>query len=164
MTAQAGNNGGGPNPAAAFAAVMQRAAPLPAPSARIVASDNVAEFIEACHTAVWAGLGEEVNELLPGVDVTEPRSVLKAYLLFLATEGLTRNSEDIDGERVKGWCERVQQRVWDLLGFKRQPGLLTMQLAFSLLGSEEHLTTAMRPLVWVVGDFAAIGLLRELRV
>jgi hypothetical protein len=147
---------------AAFAAATALARPLPAPASRIVASDTVAEFIDACDSAVVRGL-PDAGELLPGVDVAEPVEMLKAYLLFLAGEGVTCNSDAIDSARVKDWHARVTPRVWSLLGFRREPSLLTVQLAFSLLGQHAHVAAEMRALVWAVGDFAAIGLMPGLR-
>jgi hypothetical protein len=89
--------------------------------------------------------------------------MLKAYLLLLVNEGLMSNSEGIDSELVKAWHARVTPRVWTLLGFAREPGLLQVQLAFSLLGRHEHIAGELRAFVWAVGDFAAIGLMPGLR-
>jgi hypothetical protein len=147
---------------AAFASVTQAARPLPATTSPIVASDLVAEFIEACDSALNCCI-PDARELLPGIDVDQPDSMLKAFLLFLANQGLTSNSADIDAELVKDWHARVAPRVWLLLGFPREPGLLTVQLAFSLLGHQHHVAGDARGLVWAVGDFAAIGLMPGLR-
>lgn len=99
------------------------------------------------------------DELLPGIDVAQPVAMLKAFLLFLVTEALHANSDNIDGELVTAWHGRVTPRLWTLLGFRPEPSLLTVQLAFSLLGESEHLAPEMRALVWAVGDFAACGLM-----
>jgi hypothetical protein len=156
------SNGGGRNFAAAFAAVTQAARPLPTLSLPVIASNPVAEFIEACDSAL-AYCVPDAGELLPGIDVDQPEAMLKAFLLFLANQGLTSNSEDIDAQLVKDWHARVAPRVWLLLGFPRDPGLLSVQLAFSLLGQQQHVAGDARAFVWAVGDFAAIGLMPGLR-
>lgn len=155
-------NGGVRNHAAAFAAVMSVAAPLAPPVSPIAASENVADFIDACDTALSIGLPAS-GGLLPGVDTADEAAMLKAYLLFLVNESLTMSSEAINGERVAAWHGRLAPRVWHLLGFPREPSLLTVQLTFSLLGDYEHLAAEMRALVWTVGDFAASGLMPGLR-
>jgi hypothetical protein len=147
---------------AAFAAVNQNAQPLVRPASLIVASDTVAEFIDACDSAIVCGLPID-GDPLPGVDVEQPWSMLKAYLLFLANEGVMSDSDAIDGERVKDWHARVAPRVWSLFGFHREPSLLTVELAFSLVCDHEHVAAGMRALVWGVGEFAAIGLMPGLR-
>ena len=55
--------------------------------------------------------------------------------MFLANQGLTSDSEAIDAELVKDWRARVGPRVWTLLDFNTEPGLLTVQLAVSLARS-----------------------------
>jgi hypothetical protein len=115
-----------------FAAVLRPAAPLPRPVSLIVPSKTIAEFIDACDSAVVCGL-PVVGELLPGVDVEEPSCVLMAFLLFMATEGLFANCESITGELVTAWHTRVTPRVWRLLGYQSAPSLLSVELAFPLL-------------------------------
>ena len=147
---------------AAFAAATALARPLPAPASPIVASDTVAEFIDACDTAIGLVL-PATGELLPGVDVEQPAPMLMAYLLFLVNEGVHADCDAVDSARIKDWHARVAPRVWSLLGFRREPSLLTVQLAFSLLGQHAHVAAELRALVWAVGDFAASGLMPGLR-
>lgn len=150
------------NYAAAFNAVTAMAAPLPAPAASIVASENVAEFIDACDSAICCGMAVGADPL-PGVDVEKPWAMFKAYLLLLANEGVMTQSDTIDGELIKNWYVRVAPNVWRLLEFDRAPSLLTVQLAFSLLNEHGRLAAEMRALTWAVGDFAASGLMPGLR-
>jgi len=161
MTAN-GNSGGGVNPVAAFAAVMRPAAPLPLVRSLVVANETMVEFIDACDSALCCG-PPTVGELLPGIDVEQPAAMLKAYLLLLANEGLMSEGESIDVALVKSWHARVTPRVWTLLGFAHEPGLLQLQLAFSLHGRDEHIAGELRAFFWAVGEFAAIGLMPGLR-
>jgi len=147
---------------AVFAAATAAARPLPTSASRVVASDSLVEFIEACDTAIGLVLPAPA-ELLPGVDVEQPAAMLMAYLLFLVNKGVHADCDAVDGARVKDWYERVSARVWERVGFRRTPSLLQVQLAFSLLGESQHLAAELRALVWAVGDFAATGLLPGLR-
>lgn len=146
--------------AAAFANVFSPARPVAAPAGRPAAlvGMRVMEFLAACEAAVGTDRLAS-DDLLPGVDVEQPGAVLLAYLLFLATEALTPNAEQLTGDRVADWHRRLPPTAWKAMGFTRPPGLLALQLAFSLLADIQHLAAEVRALVWAVGDFAAIGLL-----
>jgi hypothetical protein len=161
MAAQPTN---GRNPAAAFAAVMSPAVPLPAPRGRIAASQPVEDFVEACDSAIDLAF-DDVDEadLTPGVDVEDPRAMLKAYLLFLAAGAPYGDGEAYDAGDVDDWFEMVTPRVWSLLGFARPPAHLMVGLAFSLLGARDHQAPELRALIWAVRDFAASNLMPGLR-
>jgi len=147
---------------AAFNSVTAAASPLPAPVKYVVASDSIAEFIDSCDSAICCGMAVGADPL-PGVDVERPWSMFKAYLLLLANEGLTPQSDALDSKLIKDWHARVTARVWRLLEFDGEPSLLTVQLAFSLLSEHGHLAPEMRALAWAVGDFAACGFMPGLR-
>lgn len=148
------------NFAAAFAAVTQAAQPLPPTTSRVVASDLVADFIDACDTAIGLAFDDPTTaDLTPGLDVEEPAAMLKAYLLFLASWSPHAGRESFDAADVDDWFEAVTPRVWLLLAFRSQPSRLAIGLAFSLLGDAEHQAPELRALLWAVRDFAASGLM-----
>jgi hypothetical protein len=148
------------NFAAAFAAVTQVAQPLPPPSSRVVASDLVTDFVDACDTAIELAFEDpSAADLTPGLDIEEPAAMLKAYLLFLACWAPYSNGEDHNAAEVDDWFELVTPRVWQMLGFRARPTRLSLGLAFSLLGGREHQAPELRALMWAVRDFAASGLM-----
>lgn len=149
---------------ALFNAATHSAAPPPLRVSRLVASDVVAQFVEACDTAIDLAFDTPgATELLPGVDVAMPFELLKAYLLFLATEGLCCAS-DIEAGVCEAWFEGVTSHVWKLLGFaERAPAKMTVQLAFTLIGQREHQAPELRALIWAIGDLAASNVMPGLR-
>jgi hypothetical protein len=159
-----GQRAGGRNYAAAFNSVTRAAVPLPAPVSRVVGSDAVAQFIDICDTALDLAFDEPGSAvLLPDVDVPTPEAVLKAYLLFLATEGIHPEAE-AGPARFDAWYERVTPPVWRLLGFEDDPpAKLVLSMAFSLLGQREHQAPEVRALIWALGDLASCNLLRGVR-
>jgi hypothetical protein len=147
------------NFAAAFNAVTRTAAPSPPRDARVLATELIAHFIDACDSALDLAFDEPgVAELLPGVDVAQPAAMLKAYLLFLATESRAAGGP-VPGA-VEGWYERVTPMGGRLLGFgERAPAKMMVGLAFSLIGEREHQAPELRALIWLVGDLAGCKLL-----
>jgi len=65
------NLGAAFNYAAAFNSVAAAVSPLPAPVKYVVASDSIAEFIDACDSAICCGMAVCADPL-PGVDVERP--------------------------------------------------------------------------------------------
>jgi hypothetical protein len=152
-----------PDYPARFQAVTRAAAPLPSPAARVGRSEAIEQFIDICDGALDLAFDDrEAAVLTPDVDVPSQRPVLKAYLLFLATEGL-HPMDDIQPQTFEGWYERIAPPVWALLGFEQPPHRMMLGLAFSLLGQREHQARELRALIWAIGDFASCNLLRGVR-
>jgi hypothetical protein len=149
--------------APAFGPGRQPAAPLPSTSFRIVETDVVTGFVAACDAAVDLAFDTPgIAELLPG-DVAPKAALLKAFLLFLATEGRIAG-ENIELADYDDWYARLDPEVWTLLGFGgRGPGKVTVALAFSLLGKRQHQAPELRALIWLVGELAARNLLHGFR-
>jgi len=150
--------------AATSGSARQPVASLPSASFRIVETDVVIAFVAACDAAVDLAFDTPgIAELLPGVDVAPKAALLKAFLLFLATEGRIAG-EHIEVADSDGWYARLDPEVWALLGFGgRAPGTVTVALAFSLLGKRQHQAPELRALIWLVGELAARNLLQGLR-
>lgn len=125
--------------------------------------DLVEDFIHACEHALTLAFDADNPDVTPGVEVDQPRAMLKAYLLFLATWGAMAGDERLDAADVNDWGQSVTPAVWQLLGFDRPPTLLSIGLAFSLLGNRQHQAPELRALIWAVGDFAACNLMPGLR-
>jgi hypothetical protein len=163
MSAAPANRPPSVNHLAAFNAVTQPAAvrrSLP----RIGASEHIEDFIEALDNALdLAFAGVDAADLTPGVDIEHPAAMLKAYLLFLVGRGAMAGDDSIDASDFDDWSEQVAPGVWRLLGFPRPPALLTVALAFSVLGNPQHQAPELRALIWAVGDFASSNLLPSLR-
>lgn len=142
---------------------MLGATTTPPPGRVLGATSAVADFIDACDTALdCAWDGSATHDLMPGVPVEAKAAVLKAFLLFLATEGVVANG-DVDPDRFDRWYERVTAEVWELLGFaQRPPAKMTFALAFSLAAEHEHQAPEVRAVIWLVGDLAACRLLTGL--
>lgn len=156
-------SGGGRNYRAAFNAVTRAAAPLPSPAARVGDGELVAEFIGVCDAALDLAFDDPREAVLaPDVDVPQPGSFIKAYLLFLATEGICPNA-DVEPGTFEAWFERVSPAVWSLLGFEQPPSRMMVGLAFSLLGQREHQAPELRALIWALGELAAVNLMPGLR-
>ena len=148
---------------AAFNAVTAPVVTAPRPPRRVTPTDAVAEFIDACDSAlVLAGIGPETS-LLTDMDVEDEGAVLKAFLLFLANTG-TLAANLSEGAPVDAWRETVTPDVWRLLGFREgPPPKLMLRLAFEAITDSDHQASALAPLIWLVGDFALSGLLSGLR-
>jgi len=151
----------GPNYAAVFGAVLPATA-ASATVTRPAVSQALADFIDACDTAVVVAFDDPAAaDWLPGVDVPRPASVLKAYLLFLAQERCL--PAELDAAAFERWYQRVPADVWQLLEFHRPPVKLKLSLAFSLIGQPQHQAPQLRGLIWLLGDLAACGLLPGVR-
>lgn len=158
MTATAGRDF-----TAAFNAVTAPVIAPPRSPRRVTQTEAVAEFIDACDSAlVLAGIAPDTS-LLRDIDIEDEGAMLKAFFLFLANTG-TLAAELSDGSTVEAWRETVSADVWRLLGFREgPPPRLMLRLAFEAMANSDHQAGALAPLVWLVGDLALSGLLSALR-
>lgn len=147
-----------------FNRVTAAAAPRqPGPASRVSSSERVAEFIGVCDVALDLAFDDPREAVLaPDVDVPQPGSFIKAYLLFLTTEGICPTA-DVEPGSFDAWYERVSPAVWSLLGFEQPPSKMMVGLTFSLLGQREHQAPELRALIWALGELAAVNLMPGLR-
>src|SRR5579875_2583672 len=95
----------GPDYVAAFGAVTRAATPLPSPAARVGPSEAIEQFIDICDGALDLAFDEPAAAvLLPDVDVPSQAPIVKAYLLFLATEGL-HPTDTVEPGTFEGWYD-----------------------------------------------------------
>jgi len=147
-----------------FSTVMGAARATPATPRPPAMSDSLGEFIDACDSAIELAFNDPASaDPLPGVDVPRAASVLKAYLLFLASERTFADSE-VGAEAFERFYECLPAEVWRQLGFGNQPpAKMKLALAFSLIGQREHQAPELRGVIWLIGDLAASGLLAGVR-
>ena len=132
----------------------------------IVDTELLAEFIDICDTAIDCAfdLPSSGADVLPGIDVPSPVSMLKAYLLYVACEAPSGLQGWSSGQYAD-WYRRVSGDVWRLLGFgDRPPPRLRVELAFAALSEGPgHQAPELRALVFAVEQFTTAGMLRGLR-